>query len=401
YLVQRFGKATVTLGDGQILTGLDFGNWIVSPSEIHGTKWSDLDGDGLQDANEPTLAGWTIYLDTNYNGQWDAGEPSQVTGADGQYALTYLPPGTYTVGEVMPSGWVQTWPSEAGTSNVIVNGGFETGNLTGWTIRNAGDGTVVINNGSYNPNGPDGPLPPYDGGFSALIDSAGGGIGSLEFQSQEGWSVPFAVGPQTLVFHGPGPGYYVGSIPAGATDYCFEDGGSVNKNYNDAIVRIYDNDPDHAFLIWGKALYNNQILSNGRVIYAMPSLSGAVDPPIAISIPPAGAGVLYQDVAVPAGATATLSWVDRIRNHANAFEDPGQEYRVEIRNTADQVLATAFSTNPGDALLQDWTARSADLSAFAGQTVRIAFVEQNNDGFFDVHIDEVSLTGTGGNWPIP
>ena len=30
------------------------------PAEIHGTKWNDLDGDGVWDEGEPGLAGWTI-----------------------------------------------------------------------------------------------------------------------------------------------------------------------------------------------------------------------------------------------------------------------------------------------------------------------------------------------------
>ncbi|MCY2927241.1 MAG: LEPR-XLL domain-containing protein, partial [Planctomycetota bacterium] len=398
------GTMAVTLGVGQVATGVDFANWIVSPSEIHGTKWSDLDGDGARDVNEPTLAGWTIYLDTNHNAQRDAGEPSQVTSADGQYAFTYLPVGTYTVGEVMPSGWVQTWPSAAGTTNVIVNGGVETGNLAGWTIQKSGVGNVVINDGSYVPASPDGPLPPYGGGFSALIDLA---VGLLEFHSQEGWSVPFAPGSCVHIFHGPAVASW-GSVPAGATDYGFEDIGGPSSathgdaDYDDAVIRIYDNDPGEAFLIWGTSGYSNSLRANGQLLMYIPSHFGAFTPPITVPIPSGGGtGVLCQDVVIPAGATASLNWVDRIRNFGNGFSHPDQEYRVEVRNTADQVLATVFSTNPGDALLQDWTARSADVSAFAGQTVRVAFVAQNSAGYFDVHIDDVSLTGTGGNWPIP
>jgi len=41
---------------------------------ISGTKWDDLNGDGVRNENEPGLAGWTIYLDDNQNGQLDEGE---------------------------------------------------------------------------------------------------------------------------------------------------------------------------------------------------------------------------------------------------------------------------------------------------------------------------------------
>src|SRR5207253_290488 len=59
---------------------------------------------------EPGLAGWTVFLDTNLNGVFDANEPSTVTAADdpatplvvetGKYSFTQ-PKGNYTV-IVMP-----------------------------------------------------------------------------------------------------------------------------------------------------------------------------------------------------------------------------------------------------------------------------------------------------------
>ncbi len=36
---------------------------------IHGQKWSDLNGDGLKGGGEPGLAGWTIFIDEDGNGQ--------------------------------------------------------------------------------------------------------------------------------------------------------------------------------------------------------------------------------------------------------------------------------------------------------------------------------------------
>jgi YVTN family beta-propeller protein len=86
--------------------------------EIHGTKWSDLDGDGTRDAGEPGLAGVTIYLDLNCNGRLDEGEPRTLTIADdpattadeaGTYSFS-VAPGTYVVAEVTPEGWRKTYP---------------------------------------------------------------------------------------------------------------------------------------------------------------------------------------------------------------------------------------------------------------------------------------------------
>ncbi|MCM0590374.1 MAG: Calx-beta domain-containing protein [Gloeotrichia echinulata DEX184] len=79
-------------------------------AEIRGQKWHDIDGDGVKDAGEPGLQNWTIYLDTNSNGQLDNSETSTTTDANGNYQFTNLRPGIYTVAEVQQSGWKQTFP---------------------------------------------------------------------------------------------------------------------------------------------------------------------------------------------------------------------------------------------------------------------------------------------------
>ncbi|MFP5273432.1 S8 family serine peptidase [Coleofasciculus sp.] len=78
--------------------------------EIHGSKWNDIDGDSIWDANEPGLSGWTIYLDQNQNSQLDAGEVSTITDINGNYSFTGLTADTYTVAEVLLPGWQQTVP---------------------------------------------------------------------------------------------------------------------------------------------------------------------------------------------------------------------------------------------------------------------------------------------------
>jgi C1A family cysteine protease len=85
--------------------------------EIQGTKWNDVDGNGVWDDGEVGLEGWTIYLDQNQNGILDDNEASTVTGADGSYAFTDLEAGTYIVAEVQQEGWEQTYPNN-GLSSV-------------------------------------------------------------------------------------------------------------------------------------------------------------------------------------------------------------------------------------------------------------------------------------------
>ncbi|MHC4952017.1 MAG: DUF4350 domain-containing protein, partial [Planctomycetota bacterium] len=166
----------------------------------------------------------------------------------------------------------------------ITNGDFETGTFSSWTVHNSTPaGTFVINDGSVDPMGPDGPLPPYSGNFSAMSDQSGPGINTI-----------------------------------------------------------------------------------------------------------------YQDVILPADASQlTLRWADMIRNHHQSFVDPDQEFRVEIWDLNNQPLETLFSTEAGDPLMTDWTERSADILAFAGQTIRIAFIEEDNLGHFNVHLDNIRIeTGT-------
>ena len=108
-LTERKDAHIVQLAAGQVAGNINFGN--VRPAEIHGSKWNDLDADGIHDAGEPGLEGWTLYLDLDEDGQLDPTEPSTVTDANGEYAFTGLAFGTYRVGEVMQADWQQTYPA--------------------------------------------------------------------------------------------------------------------------------------------------------------------------------------------------------------------------------------------------------------------------------------------------
>ena len=78
---------------------------LAPPGAIQGTVWNDLNKNGVHDSGESGLAGWTVYLDANNNGQLDLNEVSTTTAADGSYSFANVAPGTYTVREVLQSGW--------------------------------------------------------------------------------------------------------------------------------------------------------------------------------------------------------------------------------------------------------------------------------------------------------
>src|SRR5262249_10160903 len=74
-----------------------------------GHKFDDLNADHVKESNEPFLAGWTVFIDANGDGQLEAGEPTEITDSNGAYRF-FVQPGTYTIGEVTQAGWVQTAP---------------------------------------------------------------------------------------------------------------------------------------------------------------------------------------------------------------------------------------------------------------------------------------------------
>jgi protocatechuate 3,4-dioxygenase beta subunit len=123
----------VTVGNGETVVGVDFGNYEMQPGSISGTKWDDGDGDGKYDEGEGFVAGVTIYLDANRNGSLDNGELADVTNADGSYEFSGLMPDAYVVREVVPSGFTQTFPlaeSETPIDQILaaLNANFHTVN---------------------------------------------------------------------------------------------------------------------------------------------------------------------------------------------------------------------------------------------------------------------------------
>jgi serine-aspartate repeat-containing protein C/D/E len=87
----------VTLVSSTAASGLRFGNYQnVAPS---GVKYHDLNADGDQDGGESGLQNWRVYIDSNNDNNFDAGEPNAITDADGNWTLPVQKPGSYSIRE--------------------------------------------------------------------------------------------------------------------------------------------------------------------------------------------------------------------------------------------------------------------------------------------------------------
>ncbi|MBI4128340.1 MAG: hypothetical protein HY459_04735, partial [Parcubacteria group bacterium] len=98
--------------------GKDFGNFKLGA--IHGMKFHDFDADGVKDAGEPGLNGWTIELRDLQGNILE----TQVTHTEGEESGWYwfmdLRPGTYVVREVLQVPWIQSLPGVAQNYQYVV-----------------------------------------------------------------------------------------------------------------------------------------------------------------------------------------------------------------------------------------------------------------------------------------
>jgi VCBS repeat-containing protein len=129
-----------------------------------------------------------------------------------------------------------------------------------------------------------------------------------------------------------------------------------------------------------------------------------------------GGYVLYQDITLVPSTPYTLSFKYFIGNRAGVFSTPNsmskntfpnQQVRVDVVNSTstsfftgaatDGVLANIVQTPVGSTVVfPNYQTSTFDLSSFAGQTVRLAFRQTDNQGTFQFGIDDVKVTSAGG-----
>ncbi|HSS20901.1 MAG TPA: Calx-beta domain-containing protein [Pyrinomonadaceae bacterium] len=113
---------------------------------------------------------------------------------------------------------------------------------------------------------------------------------------------------------------------------------------------------------------------------------------------------MYQDIAIPTGASLTLSWRDRAQWNFCCRQSQQRTYQVQLRDPAtNDILAVLYSFSTGvENGYHDtgWLTHSNDISAFAGHTVRVMFLESVPEYFTgpgQLEIDSI----TSSNNPLP
>ena len=113
------GSYTVELTNADV-TGKDFGSR--GNLSISGQKYYDINGNGVQDADEPGIPGGSVSLVEN--GKVVA---NTTTDDNGLYSFKNVLPGTYTINDPVPGGLILTTSSTVTvtvTTTVVVNANF-------------------------------------------------------------------------------------------------------------------------------------------------------------------------------------------------------------------------------------------------------------------------------------
>jgi len=113
---------------------------------------------------------------------------------------------------------------------------------------------------------------------------------------------------------------------------------------------------------------------------------------------------MYQDVSIPAGTRLNLTWKDRAQWNFCCGATLPRTYDVQLRNPSTNAVLTTlhtFSTGTAPGYTNSgWLTHGNDLSAYAGQTVRIFFLQtipERYTGPGQIEFDAISLS----NGPLP
>ncbi len=116
----------VSLTAGQNRTDVDFG--YTGQNSVGDTVWYDVNGNGVQDGNESGIAGLTVTISADIDGdgtfEYTA---TDITDGNGVYSFDHLPAGSFIVTVTPPAGSVPTYDQDSGLTNPNNNTPFTLG----------------------------------------------------------------------------------------------------------------------------------------------------------------------------------------------------------------------------------------------------------------------------------
>ncbi|HZN63843.1 MAG TPA: hypothetical protein VFB66_00955, partial [Tepidisphaeraceae bacterium] len=112
---------TVTVGDGDVVTGKDFGIEFAGFT-ASGAVWEDADRNGFRNGGEQVIPGRIVYVDADNDAVLDPDERRVLVDSSSQTYRIGLPQGTYTLRQVLPLGWAQSQPANNAPATVTVAG---------------------------------------------------------------------------------------------------------------------------------------------------------------------------------------------------------------------------------------------------------------------------------------
>lgn len=88
------------------------------PNHASPTGRGDIRGKVVLDADRdpatrdhPGIAGWTVFTDLDFDGEWGANEPAATSAQDGSFRIAELDPGVYRVVLARKPVWIQVFPT--------------------------------------------------------------------------------------------------------------------------------------------------------------------------------------------------------------------------------------------------------------------------------------------------
>lgn len=102
--------------------------WVLDSSgSLAGSVFNDASNSGIDSPGDQPMAGVMVYIDANNDGVRDPGDPTATTDANGNYTFSNLRPGSYTVREILPSGWRRTTPIDEQLNTRVLFGAAAAG----------------------------------------------------------------------------------------------------------------------------------------------------------------------------------------------------------------------------------------------------------------------------------